>query len=216
MRDPRRERDSAKTREAASRVIFGKRARPPERDFSFRRERLRIIGAELNLLFAYRFDAAECFASLAEPGACFGNSVGAADIAEKVEPALAIGRSIGLRAMVEIEPQTGFLVLYEGGPGDCVLMTSSEERLLDHIVGLVSGLPAERTPRAADAAADMLIGRTTAEVEQRLILRTLLHCRGNRREAAFALGLDEAELRARLRRIFLAKARASALPEGAQ
>lgn len=180
-------------RGAVRRLVFGKRLRSPEREISFRRERLRIIAAELNLLFAHKLDVEMCFAELVDDG----------------EPSLIIGHSMGFSLFVEIEAASGFFVLYEqsplpgGGSADCVLMTGREERLLDQIVGLVSGHAGELTPRTADAAIDMLVGRTITEVERRLVLRTLLHFRGDYHRAAGALEMAPDVLRKRVRQYLL-------------
>lgn len=103
----------------------------------------------------------------------------------------------------------GFLVLFEHGASDVVLMTSSEMRVIDHIVALASGAFGERMPCTADWAPDALVGCSIAEVEERLIMRTLLKFQGDHRQAAFVLGIDEPALRARLRRYFLTKSRSS-------
>ena len=188
-------------RAAVRNMMFGKRLQPPEREVSYRRERLRIIGAELNLLLAYRIEAPATFAHLREDG----------------EPALVLGKSIGLALTVEIEPQAGHLVLYEeSGRNECVLVTASEERLLDQIVGVISSANGELAPRTADSATDVLVGRTIDEVERRLVLHTLLHFRGDRRQTAFSLGIDEATLRAKLRRCFSSKWRGLASSEEPQ
>ena len=46
---------------------------------------------------------------------------------------------------------------------------------------------------------DALVGRTVAEVERALILRTLAHCRGNRTSAATILGISVRTMRNKLR-----------------
>lgn len=183
----------------SGRTVFGKRAHPPKREVSFGRERLWIICAELNLLFAYWVEAAEPFATLSDNDG---------------EVALLVGRAIGLSVVLEIEEDTGFLVLFEHGAGDVVFMTSSEIRVIDHIVALASGVGGERMPRTANSAADALVGRSIAEVEERLITRTLLKFQGDRRQTALALGIDEATLRARLRGYFLTKSRTAFGVEG--
>lgn len=190
----RRPPSSSSDSNASRQVVFGKRAHPPRPEVSFSRERLRLIGAELNLLFAYQVAAAEPFARLSE-------SNGAV--------ALVVGRTIGLSVIVEIEDETGLLILFEHGAGDVVFMTSSEMRVIDHIVALASAASGERMPSTANSAADALVGRSIAEVEERLMTRTLVRFQGDRQKAAAALGLDEAVLRARLRRYFLKKSRAS-------
>lgn len=185
---------------AVTRVVFGKRLQSPEHEVSFRREKLRILGAELNLLFAYRIEAETCFAELHE-----------GDLQRQDEPILVLGQSIGLLLTVEIEAGSGLFVLYEQAPlsggrsASHVLITAGEERLIDQIVGIVSAESGELAPRTADAATDILVGRTLAEVERRLVLRTLFRFHGDRKQAAFALGIDEAMLRAKLRRYFIDK-----------
>lgn len=54
----------------------------------------------------------------------------------------------------------------------------------------------------ADGAArgiDALVGRSLADVEQALILRTLAYCRGNRTSAATILGISVRTMRNKLR-----------------
>jgi DNA-binding NtrC family response regulator len=50
-----------------------------------------------------------------------------------------------------------------------------------------------------EAAARELVGRTVAEVEQQLILDTLVHCLGNRTHAANILGISIRTLRNKLK-----------------
>jgi len=57
---------------------------------------------------------------------------------------------------------------------------------------------AGQAPAAADAG-ETLVGRTVAEVEQALILRTLDHCLGNRTHAATILGISIRTLRNKLK-----------------
>ena len=64
--------------------------------------------------------------------------------------------------------------------------------------GAYSG-PAERAAQTASAAANALVGRTVADVEQDLILDTLDHCIGNRTHAANILGISIRTLRNKLR-----------------
>jgi len=58
---------------------------------------------------------------------------------------------------------------------------------------------------------ELLVGRTVAEVEQELVLRTLRHCQGNRARAARMLGISTRTLRNKLARLEEAEAQR---PEG--
>ena len=58
---------------------------------------------------------------------------------------------------------------------------------------------AGRAVEAAQAAARVMVGRTVAEVEQDLILETLMHCLGNRTHAANILGISIRTLRNKLK-----------------
>lgn len=167
----------------AGRAPFGKRTALPGRDLSAQLVQLSILGAEVGLLFG---------GSLEDDG-------GVVSLSSDSEPHLAIGATIGLSLKVEVDPETGFYVLHEGG-GDvgCVLITSSEERLLDHIVGQLSSSFDDLAPRTVDGAVDVLVGRSLEEVEWRLTLRTLRHFRGDLPSAAFSLGISIETLQSRV------------------
>jgi DNA-binding NtrC family response regulator len=66
-----------------------------------------------------------------------------------------------------------------------------------------ASLAASRAVQAASGAvggpAADFVGRTVAEIEQRLILDTLAHCLGNRTHAANILGISIRTLRNKLR-----------------
>lgn len=192
-------RGAESVRATVSRVVFGKRVRPPEREVSFRKERLRILGGQLNLLFADHTTGGSAFAVLQEDG----------------EPSLVIGKAAGLSLSIEIEPQTGFFTLYENsGDADCIVITASEERLIDHAISQLACCMRDLMPRSTDAAIDLLVGHSLDEVERRLVLRTVRHFRGDHPKAAFALGLSVDVLRARLRGYLLRTPVAAALPAG--
>jgi Bacterial regulatory protein, Fis family len=185
-------------REATKPRVFGRRLRTPERVVSFQRERLRIVAAELDLLFNSKADGASRFAELSEDGGAV----------------LILGRSIGLSLTVEIDPDNScYLLCEKDSRNECAFVTDSEERLIDQIVSVVCSLPGNMTLRSLDATMDLLVGRSIEEVERRLILRTLLFFKGDRRQAAFALGLDEVDLRLKLRQYFWSSSAASTLPE---
>ena len=62
-----------------------------------------------------------------------------------------------------------------------------------------AGLGGAATPAAAGVAAQTLVGRTVADVEQNLIIETLQHCLGNRTHAANILGISIRTLRNKLK-----------------
>lgn len=180
--------------EKTGQVVFGKRAHPPLRQVPTSRERLATIAAELNLLFANRVEADQAFATLSE---------------QNQKLALRVGRVVGLAAVVEIEEEAGFFVLFEHGPGEVVFMTTSERRLIDHIVSLTTAAFVESLSRVPDHAARPSI----AAVEEGLVMSTLLKFQGNCRRAALALGIDDAVLHARLQRYFQTRSRPSSSVE---
>ena len=61
------------------------------------------------------------------------------------------------------------------------------------------GEAASRAVQAADAASRSFVGQTVAQVEQQLILDTLVHCLGNRTHAANILGISIRTLRNKLK-----------------
>jgi len=188
-------------RAAVRNITFGKKLRWPELGVPHRRERLRIIGAQLNLLFAYRIESGACFAELREGREKSVDGEAPAPLPAE-EPALILGRSIGLSLIAEIDSSTGFLVLYE-------------ERLIDQIVSLASA-PGDLAPRTADMACDVLVGHSLVDVERRLVLRTLLHFGGDLKQSAFALGIDETELCLKVRSYFRSRENPSSQPMGGQ
>jgi len=108
---------------------------------------------------------------------------------------------------------TGLYVLYDNNPAGRRIVDVSEDQLLDHVVSVVAGAVGALTPPTADATVDELVGRPLEDADKWLILRRLLHCKGNRGKSAFALGLDEGVLRAKLRRYLLPEMRARDIPE---
>ena len=58
---------------------------------------------------------------------------------------------------------------------------------------------ASRAAQAAETAARAFVGQTVAQVEQQLILDTLVHCFGNRTHAANILGISIRTLRNKLK-----------------
>lgn len=183
-RSRRGHRDAGVVRSIVRRMTFGKRLQPPWHRFSFRHEKLRILRGALGLLLDDRF----------------GNDVEAFLSLHDDEPRLLVGQPIGLSLTVEVDAATGLYVLYESGSrDDCLLVTASDERLVDHIVARVLRANGDPSSFTADSVTDMLVGRTLADVECRLLVRTLRHFRGDFTRAAYALGLPADILRARVR-----------------
>jgi len=163
-------------------VAFGKRTQSLERDVSFIKTRLELLAAEINLY-----------------------SVGKGDLAEMVGDerlSLLIGASLGLSLSVEIDSWNGLYVFRDGGKeADCIIVTAREDRLIDCVLSAVAR--GRSGSRATDGVVDELVGHSLDDVERRLVLRTLIRFGGNRRQTANMLGIDERDLRARLRRYFL-------------
>lgn len=166
-------------RQAARSLLSQSHRALPGRGVRLAKRRLEDIAAELNLLFAYRIEAESCFAQMCALG----------------RPVLNLGKSIGLRLTVEIDPDSDhFLLVEESGPYPCILVTASEARLIDQIVSSVASIYDPLTPHTVDGAVDVLIGQSLADMECRLLLRTMQFFKGNAAQAAFALGVSEHEL----------------------
>lgn len=166
---------------------FGKRMQPPEREVSFRRAKLHILGAELRVLYEDRADP-----DLQPP----------VILIDEPEPHLTVGTS----AVIEIDPKTGCYVFHEQDERvgcTMTITTTNEERPIDHVVSYLTRGMENFAPRTADAAVGVLVGQSIADVEQRLIVQTLWHFRGNRGQAALALGIPIKALRTKLRSYWL-------------
>jgi DNA-binding protein Fis len=156
-------------------------------EISFRRAKLQVLGSELRLLYEDRADP-RLPALVVDGGG--------------VEPHLLIGAS----ARIDIDPATGLYVFREGdGRGSCILSTGSEERVIDQVASYLTRTREEFAPRTLDDAVDILVGQSLEDVERRLIIRTLVQHRGDRMQAAAALGIPIQQLRAKLRGFWLSK-----------
>lgn len=76
---------------------------------------------------------------------------------------------------------------------------SPEGNRLDEMIAVGADNPAVQAAITADAVSRSLVGRTVADVEQDLILKTLDHCLGNRTHAANILGISIRTLRNKLK-----------------
>lgn len=172
-------------------VVFGRRRVPPS-EACARRERLDALRSELNLfLFGTEDEAVVSQFSTVMTGG---------------EPALLIGDGVD-KLSVEIDRQSGSLVLRGEGETAFVLVTASSRRVIDSIIGHLaeSGGP---SPLATRDPVDRLIGSSLEEIRRRLVLRTLVNFGGDRRLTAKALGIDEAALAALVRHCVLPSSRA--------
>lgn len=122
------------------------------------------------------------------------------DVSGLSEPRLELGES----AVVTIDSVTGLFAFWErGGPGAIVVISSSEERIIDQVIShIFSRNEARFAPQSADQAASMLVGHTLADVERRLIVHTLRHCHGSHAHCATLLNLTQRELRGKIREYF--------------
>lgn len=180
---------------AASRSAFGRRVQPVHAELSFRLARLETIMSELHLII----------------GDPLFEDVPVAALHREEPPSISMPTALGGTLRIEVDNQTGLYVLLhneQGGGTGCVLVTSSEERLLDHILSHL--LSVDRgSGRELNAAADLLVGQTLDAIVNLMVLRTLRRFRGSRQRAAMALGLSVPDLRARLRQAFRWSASAS-------
>lgn len=183
------------------RTVFGKRASLPDPERPARLVHLSVLGAEVSLLLG---------------GGEVADS-GLVSLPSEDDPSLIIGTDAGRSLKVEVDAETGFYVLHEDGDATgCIIITASEERLLDHIVSqLASGFD-DLAPRTLDAAVDLLVGRSLEEVEWRLILRALRRFKGDMRSVAFALGISIEALQSKLRTQLLTRRRVISSPGGCQ
>ncbi|MGZ9723899.1 helix-turn-helix domain-containing protein [Rhizobium miluonense] len=119
--------------------------------------------------------------------------------------------SAELVGRITIDAESDLYVFCELGDGatDIVIATASEDRLLEELVlHLREGHP---VGQAVDAAIDMLVGQTIEDVERKLILQTLRHCKGDPTHTAFMLGMPLATLCNKLSAYFAESA--SELPQ---
>lgn len=115
------------------------------------------------------------------------------------DPYLTISVGLGVSLKVEVNIESGFYFLHEccDGAGS-VVVTSSEDRLLDHVFGYLSGSASGIAPQALDTAVDFFVGRSLGEMEWRLIVGTLRRFHGDLARAATALGISTECLRAKV------------------
>ncbi|ENN84469.1 hypothetical protein RHSP_83260 [Rhizobium freirei PRF 81] len=91
------------------------------------------------------------------------------------------------RVTIDDESDLYVFCEFEDGATDVVIATASEDRLLEELVlHLRDGQPASQP---VDAAIGMLVGQTIEDVERKLILQTLRHCKGDPTHTAFMLGM---------------------------
>lgn len=171
---------------AASRRTFGRRVRPLQSELSFRLARLELVMAELQLII----------------GDPLFDDVMIATLERSEPPAITLPAASGGALRIEVDDQTGLYVLLHkdgnGGTGS-VLVTASEECLIDHLLSHLISRDAFASRREIHAGADLLVGQPLDDAVHLIVLRTVRHFRGSRQRAAAALGIAATELRSRLR-----------------
>ncbi|KAB2726422.1 hypothetical protein F9K83_06790 [Brucella anthropi] len=160
---------------------FGKRTASPCQSLSLQRTRLSYLRAELRALFS---DEA------------FPENTPSFRLTEGEAPRLLIGET----ATVLIDAENGlFIFREETAHSGVIVVTASDERLIDHVICHLAADPRTTRTETANKAARMLVGQTLADVERRLILQTLRHCHGNRTRTADMLGISLRTIRNKLR-----------------
>lgn len=160
---------------------LGQRTNPLPQSLSLQRARLSQLRAELYALFEVE--------GAPEEAPSFRLTEGEA-------PQLLIGDA----AVVMIDAESGLFVFREERPySGVIVVTASDERLIDHVVCHLAADPQAKGTETANEAARMLVGLTLADVERRLILQTLRHCHGNRTRTANLLGVSLRTIRNKLR-----------------
>ncbi|MGE0407760.1 MAG: sigma-54 interaction domain-containing protein [Amphiplicatus sp.] len=103
------------------------------------------------------------------------------------------------RRAIATAPWPGNVRELENAMHRAVLLATGDE-IGEAAIRLPDGSALKRHAEAAPAGeSESLVGRTVAEVEQRLILETLDHCLGNRTHAANILGISIRTLRNKLK-----------------
>jgi hypothetical protein len=167
-------------RESGSPPVFGRREKPPVRDVSLQRERLRALYCEIRLHFVDR--------ALPDEPLPF--------TWEEESPAILFGD----RARIHCDPVSGGYVFTDGMPGPrAVLTTSSPERMLDCVTSHLAAGPQQIAAITTLGAIEMCVGNRIADMERVLILATLRRFHGNRTHAARQLGISLRTLRNKLR-----------------
>ncbi|KQY49067.1 hypothetical protein [Rhizobium sp. Root483D2] len=123
---------------------------------------------------------------------------------EAPQPGILI-RATGLLSL-DADSVTYVFTETESPPG-AIFAASSEERMLDHIVMLLSVQTPSLTPRTIWNAIGILAGLPIAQIEHAVILATLHHHSLDFGLAATTLGLSQAELAERLKTVRADQAR---------
>lgn len=167
-------------------AVFGKRTQPVYQNVSLQHIRLSLLLSELEALF--------------EDSAIRGEAPEFALIEDTEEPRLLIGDS----AVVTIDSETGYFVFREKAvDAGLIVVTTSDERLIDHVVCHLAAETETAGSETYNIAARMLVGETLADIERRIILQTLRHCHGNRTRMAEMLGISLRTIRNKLRSYWL-------------
>lgn len=161
--------------------VFGRRKQVPNKAISLQQIRVKFLYAQLVGMFGDELEEGS------EPPFIYVE-----------EPAPYLRMASG--AVVSIDEETGHYTMRDASKSiPSVFVTGSEERIIDYIIGYLCESSNAHTTHTADAAVKLLVGRSIAEVEQRLIMQTMRFCAGDRPSAARLLGISLDDLRKRLR-----------------
>lgn len=167
-------------------VVFGKRTQPVYPNLSLQHVRLSHLLSELKALF--------------NDNAIHGEAPEFVLVGKTEELRLLISGS----AAVMIDGESGYFVFREKAvDAGLIVVTSSDERLIDHVVCHLAAEPGTAGSETYNIAARMLVGETLADVERRMILQTLRHCHGNRTRTVEMLGVSLRTIRNKLRSYWL-------------
>lgn len=105
--------------------------------------------------------------------------------------------------VVYVQPESGMYSFRETGTSTNVIVTASEERLLDYIISMLAVEAHKLVPFTPAFAVRLLVGETLADVERHLVFSTLRVFNGNRYKACRSLGISEQELRLKLESLLI-------------
>lgn len=162
--------------------VVEKHIRQPTHNISLQKVRLSLLHSELLILF--------------HDETCPDQTLPFVLEVDEKAPRLTIGD----RAFVTVDCETGLLVFTEREPqAGLIVVTTNEDRLIDHIVCHLSTIGQASASETANRAARMLVGQSLVDVERRIILQTLRHCNGNRTRMSEMLGISLPTIRGKLR-----------------
>lgn len=160
---------------------FGRRKQVQDNAVSLQQIRIKVLYAQLVGMFSdeSREEGEPVFKYVEQPDPCLQLAGG---------------------AVVSIDGETGHYTMRDvSSSTPSAFATGSEGRIIDHIVGYLCAGPNDSASQTTDAAVKLLLGRSIADVEQRLVMQTMRFCSGDLNSAARLLGIDPSDLKVRIR-----------------